>query len=80
MIFPIETIEAKDGGILTDKGGFCSKDEDCPKGEICHMMPPPMCGPPFKNAELPKEGIDKISIYPLLREKLQNFSRNDHQI
>ena len=69
MIFPIETIERKDGGILTDKGGFCSKDEDCPKGEVCHGTLPPYCGRPIKSAEPPKEGMDKISIYPVLREK-----------
>ena len=69
MIFPIETIEDKAGGILTDNGGLCWKDEDCPKGEVCHLMPPiPMCGRPIKNAETPKEGIDKILIYPLLRD------------
>ena len=65
---------------MTDKGGMCSKDADCPKGEVCLGTPPPMCGRPIKNAEPPEKGIDKISIYPLLREKLQNFSRNDHQI
>jgi len=51
-----ETIEDKAGGILTDNGGLCWKDEDCPKGEVCHLIPPiPMCGRPIKNAETPKE-------------------------
>jgi len=50
-----ETIEDKDGRIMTDMGGLCSKDEDCPKGEVCHQPSLPLCGRPIKNAEPPKE-------------------------
>jgi len=50
----VQKITDKDGGILTDKGGFCSKDEDCPKGELCLGIQP-ICVQPIKNAQPPKE-------------------------
>ena len=66
MFFQIETTEDKDDLIVAAKQKKCFIDKDCPTGDVCLPPGPFMCRPPIENAEPSKEGIDKISMLPLL--------------